>query len=128
VIPTWSDDGDRVLQSANTGDRYSHRVSCFERERIGRDHTGAGQEDSAVRELLRTKQIFNQLAERSFDLSGSGIADKHHVPSTPDLEANAPLTHLVFTRPNDNPRTNGARGRIDLGLRQIQQVLSFDVA
>jgi len=127
VIPAWSDDGDRVLQSANTGDRYSHRVACFERERIGRNHTGPGQEDSAVREVLRTKQVLDELAEPSFDLSDLGIADEHDVPSTPDLEANTPLTRIVFPWTNDNPRTHGARGRIDLGLRQIQQVLSFDV-
>ena len=65
------------------------RIAGFERERIGRDDAGAGQQHRAVRECLRAEQILDELRERPFDLSGPGLAGKHRLAAASDLELNA---------------------------------------
>jgi hypothetical protein len=97
-------------------------------KRIRGDETGAGQQHGAVREFLGTEQIVDQLAERPLDLPGSRLAGKHRFAPAPDLELNAPLTRILFSRPDHNPWTNGAGVRVDLCLGKIEQVLAFDVA
>src|SRR5688500_3125055 len=44
-----------------------------------------------------------------------------------DLELDAPLPDVVFRVADDDPWTDRARGGVDLGLRQIEQVLALDI-
>src|SRR5688572_14882356 len=123
-----SDNRDGVLECADTRNGDAHRIAGFERERIVRDDPRARQQHRAVREYLRAEQILDELREPSFDLSGPRLAGKHRFASTLDLELNAPLPHVVFRGPDDDPWADGARRGVGLRLRQIEQGLALDVA
>jgi hypothetical protein len=47
-----SNNRDRVLERADAGNRDPYDVARFERERVGGDDAGAGQEDGPVGERL----------------------------------------------------------------------------
>src|SRR5436309_15656950 len=77
--------GDRVAQGPDPGNRDLDDVAVREREVVGRDDAGSGQEDRSVGELLLATEVGDQLfkaalhpGDRGRALEGDGAAAAYH--------------------------------------------------
>src|SRR5688572_17791863 len=111
------DDHHGILERPYARYRDPHAVIGRERERVGRDYAGTGQQNCALGELLRAEQVLDELRKGAFDLVGPRLAGKDRLSATADLELNLPPTYVVFSHTDDNPRADRAGSGIDLRLR-----------
>src|SRR5688572_24697632 len=111
------DDHHGILERPYARYRDPHAVIGRERERVGRDYAGTGQQNCALGELLRAEQVLDELRKGAFDLAGPRLAGKDRLSATADLELNLPPTYIVFSHTDDNPRADRAGSGIDLRLR-----------
>src|SRR5262245_43369605 len=117
-----------ILENADAGDCDSDEVARAEREGIGRHNSCSGQQDHATRELLAAEEILDEFGEGPLDLINLRLTFKYYPSLAFDLETNTPVARVVFRQPNDNTGSHGTGAGIDLGLRQIEHVLAFDIS
>src|SRR6185503_20942086 len=107
-----SNNGDRILQRANTRDGDADAIAGGQRERVRRHDSGAGQQHRATRKGLRPEQVLDQLTKSPLDLIDTRLTFEHDVVPTLDLETDCPLPRIIFDGADDYPRADGAGARV----------------
>ena len=117
------------LRSTPIGAISISTTSCsLQREIVGRHDTRACQQHGSVGKRLRPAEISGELLETALDIAEASFSGEYRCASSRDRAADRPLSRVGFCHAEPDPRTQRARAIVDLGLRQIQQVLAFDVA
>ena len=73
-------------------------------------------------------QVLDQLARLPAQLARMRLPRKGYRPLALNLQVDAGRRPRLIDKPQDDAGTQGTRARVNLGLRQIERVLAFDVA
>src|SRR4051794_16753368 len=113
---------DVVLEDADAVDGDPHAVAVLEREVVGRDDAGAGEQDGAGRMRELGEQGGGELLEAALHLADRrrALEDARAVALDPDLDGGRGDVAGV-ARQHDRPR-EPERVVVDLGLRQVERV------
>ena len=79
-------------------------------------------------EHLRLKHEVPQLIEAALDLVHADRPLEDGLAVAPDLHADVPFARLRLCGADAHPRADGAGAVVHLGLRQVEQVFTLDVA
>src|SRR5664279_3882768 len=125
--PSKSNNDDRVPKQADPGDLDLDPVLRLQGERIRRRDAGPRQQDGSVGEYLAAKEKTGQLLEAPFHVSDRRLAGESNGPAPPDREPDAPGARGRLGSSHGDPRAERAGPVVDLGLREIQEILPLDV-
>src|SRR5918996_3560937 len=118
------DDG--VREGADPRDVDLDHVTGLEREAVGRDEPGAGEEDAAGRDGVVAQEEADELLERALHTSGRRLAGEE-LAALGVRDPHADLERLVRDRGEDRG-ADRARPRVHLRLWEVERVRAFDVA
>src|SRR6185369_16380024 len=88
----------------------------------------AGEQDCAMGKCLTPEKERGQVIERPFDLSHRRLAGEYGLVLALNFDSDLPIPSPGFTCANLDPGAQGTGMLIDFCLRQIKQVLPFDIS
>src|SRR6185437_4187923 len=117
---------DKVFQRAYSVDTDSYRVTSGEREVVAGDDARPSHQEDSVGETAIAKQELRQLRQLALQLNQRRATRVCHLAIARDFQLDSRLGG--WRRRKQNAGTDGAAAVINFRLRQIERILSFNIA
>ena len=120
--------GYRVAEAADPRDFYLDNITFLEGEGIRWYNARAGEQDRSGGKNLASEKVLREFAERTSNAVHGGLFAKHNISTALNLQANDPSTGFDLGSADQYAWSQGTGAPINLRLRQVQEILAFDIA